>query len=110
MQQKRLLSSLETKVSKENRYSYIDTILVSAFFIGNIFINKFRLSQPYYVSILYENPSGSNYFCTFCSGALISWNWVVTSASCYKSRVKVQLGGEDVGTNQMYVLKSFRRF
>ena len=51
-------------------------------------------SAPYYASIRSGYP--------FCSGALLNENWVVTSGSCYKSRVMVQLGGQANEAKQMY--------
>ena len=50
-------------------------------------------SKPYHVSIDAEYP--------YCSGALLNEHWVITTASCYESRVSVQLGGEANETKQM---------
>ena len=50
-------------------------------------------SQPYHVSLNSGYP--------YCNGALISNQWVITSARCYKSRVKVQLEGDPNNLKQM---------
>ena len=49
--------------------------------------------QPYHVSLNSGYP--------FCNGALISYQWVITSARCYKSRVIVQLEGDPNKLKQM---------
>ncbi|XP_058234627.1 trypsin-1-like [Hemibagrus wyckioides] len=36
----------------------------------------------------------------FCSGSLISQNWVVSAAYCYKSRLEVRLGEHNIQVNE----------
>ena len=53
---------------------------------------KAFLSQPHIVSL----NSGNHY----CAGSLINENWVITSASCYKSRTQVRLGEHHIGKTE----------
>ena len=60
----------------------------------------FYFSQSFSVSISCGYCKESVY----CSGALINENWVITSASCYKSLIHlvVHLGGPTIAQKQMY--------
>uniref|UniRef100_A0A8C5D7U1 trypsin n=1 Tax=Gouania willdenowi TaxID=441366 RepID=A0A8C5D7U1_GOUWI len=49
-------------------------------------------SQPHTVSL------NSGYH--FCGGSLVSNNWVVSAAHCYKSRVEVRLGEHNIRVNE----------
>ena len=62
----------------------------------------FYFSQPFFVSI----TSGLAFLDqpVYCGGALIDKNWVLTSASCYLSEIRVHLGGPTNATKQMYFL------
>uniref|UniRef100_A0A667WQK9 trypsin n=1 Tax=Myripristis murdjan TaxID=586833 RepID=A0A667WQK9_9TELE len=51
-----------------------------------------RHSVPYQVSL------NAGYH--FCGGSLISSQWVVSAAHCYKSRVQVRLGEHDITVNE----------
>ena len=55
-------------------------------------------SPPYHVSIMDRNGY------PYCSGALIDKNWVITSASCYKTKIIVQLTGNAKTSTQRYLL------
>ena len=69
-----------------------------SFFLRELIVAK-NFSKPYLVSIGAGHP--------YCNGALLNENWVITTASCYKSRVSVQLGGEANETKQMYCCNHF---
>ena len=60
--------------------------------------------MPYQVSL----NSGYHY----CGGALISSMWVLSSASCFKSRVEVRLGEHNIqkteGKEQLLVKRTKR--
>ncbi|KAF3834081.1 hypothetical protein F7725_025285 [Dissostichus mawsoni] len=51
-----------------------------------------RNSVPYQVSL------NAGYH--FCGGSLISSQWVVSAAHCYKSRIQVRLGEHDIAANE----------
>ncbi|XP_038581382.1 trypsin-3-like [Micropterus salmoides] len=51
-----------------------------------------RRSVPYQVSL------NAGYH--FCGGSLISSQWVVSAAHCYKSRVQVRLGEHNISANE----------
>uniref|UniRef100_A0A3Q2QJA1 trypsin n=1 Tax=Fundulus heteroclitus TaxID=8078 RepID=A0A3Q2QJA1_FUNHE len=51
-----------------------------------------RHSVPYQVSL------NAGYH--FCGGSLISSQWVISAAHCYKSRIQVRLGEHDIAVNE----------
>ncbi|KAM9309045.1 trypsin-1-like [Pholidichthys leucotaenia] len=72
--------------------------LVFVLLIGAVFAEDGKIIRGFECtphSVPHQVSLNSGYH--FCSGSLVSKNWVVSAAHCYKSRVQVLLGEHDLG-------------